>query len=123
TGTITAWNMARPGKKNAEGYGFVSVDGQEDDSKTNNLFLYADNIKDSKLRSEAKIFGLKQGQRITFRIEDTGEERTPERLGSGRRRASTGWWWRRRRRRRRRPRPQALAVAAPPSALAEPSQA
>jgi len=74
TGTITAWNMARPGKKNAEGYGFVSVDGQED-SKTNNLFLYADNIKDSKLRSEAKIFGLKQGQRITFRIEEAKSAR------------------------------------------------
>eukprot|EP00429_Kryptoperidinium_foliaceum_P060001 CAMPEP_0176080574 /NCGR_PEP_ID=MMETSP0120_2-20121206/40302_1 /TAXON_ID=160619 /ORGANISM="Kryptoperidinium foliaceum, Strain CCMP 1326" /LENGTH=111 /DNA_ID=CAMNT_0017414337 /DNA_START=53 /DNA_END=384 /DNA_ORIENTATION=- len=69
TGTVTAWNMARPGKKNAEGYGFVQIDGQ-DDSKTNNLFLYADNIKDSKLRSEAKLFGLKMGTRISFRIEE-----------------------------------------------------
>merc|ERR1719229_1454870 len=74
TGTVTAWNMARAGKKNAEGYGFVQVDGQED-SKQNNLFLYADNIKDSKLRSEAKLFGLKMGQRISFRIEEAKSAR------------------------------------------------
>lgn len=74
TGTVTAWNMARPGKKHAEGYGFVAVDGREE-SKTNNLFLYADNIKDSRLRSEAKIFGLKQGARISFNIKEPASSR------------------------------------------------
>mmetsp|Transcript_39141 Transcript_39141/g.101320 ORF Transcript_39141/g.101320 Transcript_39141/m.101320 type:complete len:410 (+) Transcript_39141:115-1344(+) len=74
TGTVTAWNMARAGKKNAEGYGFVQIDGH-DDSKQTNLFLYADNIKDSKLRSEAKIFGLKMGTRITFKVEEARSAR------------------------------------------------
>eukprot|EP00405_Crypthecodinium_cohnii_P042444 CAMPEP_0206555460 /NCGR_PEP_ID=MMETSP0325_2-20121206/17809_1 /ASSEMBLY_ACC=CAM_ASM_000347 /TAXON_ID=2866 /ORGANISM="Crypthecodinium cohnii, Strain Seligo" /LENGTH=194 /DNA_ID=CAMNT_0054055769 /DNA_START=86 /DNA_END=667 /DNA_ORIENTATION=- len=74
TGTISAWNAARAGKRNAEGYGFVQIDGHED-NKSSNLFLYADNIKDSKLRSEAKIFGLKPGTRITFRVEEAKSSR------------------------------------------------
>mmetsp|Transcript_38626 Transcript_38626/g.90756 ORF Transcript_38626/g.90756 Transcript_38626/m.90756 type:complete len:164 (-) Transcript_38626:138-629(-) len=74
TGIVTAWNMARPGKRNAEGYGFVAIDGKED-SKATNVFLYADNIKDSKLRSQAKIFGLKQGQRISFTVKEARSSR------------------------------------------------
>ncbi|OLP76447.1 hypothetical protein AK812_SmicGene43620 [Symbiodinium microadriaticum] len=60
---------ARPGRRNSEGFGFVKVDGDKDGGG-GDLFLYADSIKDPKLRSEAKIFGLKNHQRIKFDIEE-----------------------------------------------------
>merc|ERR1719215_1988669 len=46
-----------------------------DQSKTTDLFLYADSIKDSKLRSQAKIFGLKNGTRVTFSVRDPKSSR------------------------------------------------
>ncbi|CAE7326207.1 unnamed protein product [Symbiodinium sp. CCMP2456] len=68
TGTVSNWNFPKPGRRNSEGFGFVKVDGDKDGGG-GDLFLYADSIKDPKLRSEAKIFGLKNHQRIKFDIE------------------------------------------------------
>mmetsp|Transcript_135040 Transcript_135040/g.190963 ORF Transcript_135040/g.190963 Transcript_135040/m.190963 type:complete len:142 (-) Transcript_135040:37-462(-) len=69
TGTVSNWNFPKPGRRNSEGFGFVKVDGDKDGGG-GDLFLYADSIKDPKLRSEAKIFGLKNHQRIKFDIEE-----------------------------------------------------
>eukprot|EP00439_Symbiodinium_sp_Y106_P067116 s1334_g11.t1 len=84
TGTVSNWNFPKPGRRNSEGFGFVKVDGDKDGGG-GDLFLYADSIKESfgneghgarlfaedpKLRSEAKIFGLKNHQRIKFDIEE-----------------------------------------------------
>merc|ERR1719433_1361530 len=74
TGTITSWNMPRPGKRNAEGFGFVTPDGIEQSKKTD-LFVYADSIRDSKLRSEAKLFGLRNGQRVSFNVQEPRSNR------------------------------------------------
>merc|ERR1740121_3194712 len=71
-GKVLNWNPPRKGKKNSEGFGFVRIDGDSGDS---DLFLYSDDIKDSKLRSEAKIFGLKNGTRIRFKIKEPASER------------------------------------------------
>ena len=67
-GTVTGWNPPRVGKKNSEGFGFVVVDGMEQ-NKSTDLFLYADSVTDIKLRSQAKLFGLKQGTRVSFVVE------------------------------------------------------
>mmetsp|Transcript_54597 Transcript_54597/g.130258 ORF Transcript_54597/g.130258 Transcript_54597/m.130258 type:complete len:166 (-) Transcript_54597:33-530(-) len=68
-GKVSNWNFPRAGKRNSEGFGFVRVD---DDRGADNgdLFLYADDIKDPKLRSQAKLFGLKNGTRIDFDIKE-----------------------------------------------------
>merc|ERR550514_956119 len=68
-GTVTGWNPPKPGKRHADGFGFVVIDGNEQ-NKSTDLFLYADSVIDSKLRSQAKLFGLKQGQRVSFVIEE-----------------------------------------------------
>mmetsp|Transcript_33788 Transcript_33788/g.61273 ORF Transcript_33788/g.61273 Transcript_33788/m.61273 type:complete len:143 (+) Transcript_33788:53-481(+) len=68
TGQVSNWNHPKRGRRNSEGFGFVKVDGDRDSS--GDLFLYADSIKDAKLRSEAKLFGLKNGCRIKFDIEE-----------------------------------------------------
>mmetsp|Transcript_19130 Transcript_19130/g.37569 ORF Transcript_19130/g.37569 Transcript_19130/m.37569 type:complete len:128 (-) Transcript_19130:82-465(-) len=73
-GRVSNWNFPRPGKKNSEGYGFVRVD-DERGSEAGDLFLYADDIKDSKLRSQAKLFGLKNGTRIKFDIKEPASAR------------------------------------------------
>ncbi|CAK0839574.1 unnamed protein product [Prorocentrum cordatum] len=67
TGTVSNWNHPKAGRRNSEGFGFVKVESGED---VGDLFLYADSIKDPKLRSEAKIYGLKNRTRIRFDIED-----------------------------------------------------
>ncbi|CAJ1357831.1 unnamed protein product [Effrenium voratum] len=69
TGIVASWTLPPRGKRNAEGYGFVTEDGRES-GKGADLFLYADSIKDSKLRSQAKLFGLKNGTRIMFDVEE-----------------------------------------------------
>ncbi|CAE8609335.1 unnamed protein product [Polarella glacialis] len=69
TGTVSNWNLPKPGRRNSEGFGFVKVDDDRSSDK-GELFLYADAIKDPKLRSEAKLFGLKNRQRIKFDIEE-----------------------------------------------------
>mmetsp|Transcript_48562 Transcript_48562/g.98833 ORF Transcript_48562/g.98833 Transcript_48562/m.98833 type:complete len:142 (-) Transcript_48562:49-474(-) len=69
SGFVASWTQPPRGKRNAEGYGFVTEDGRES-GKGSDLFLYADSIKDSKLRSQAKIFGLKSGTKIIFDIEE-----------------------------------------------------
>eukprot|EP00930_Biecheleria_cincta_P092691 TRINITY_DN82701_c0_g1_i1.p1 TRINITY_DN82701_c0_g1~~TRINITY_DN82701_c0_g1_i1.p1 ORF type:complete len:190 (-),score=1.45 TRINITY_DN82701_c0_g1_i1:59-628(-) len=68
-GTLQTWNMPARGRRNAEGFGFVVIDGKQQDKATD-LFLYADAIVDAKLRSQAKIFGLKPGTRLSFVIEE-----------------------------------------------------
>eukprot|EP00401_Gymnodinium_catenatum_P082170 CAMPEP_0117554892 /NCGR_PEP_ID=MMETSP0784-20121206/50989_1 /TAXON_ID=39447 /ORGANISM="" /LENGTH=132 /DNA_ID=CAMNT_0005352073 /DNA_START=70 /DNA_END=465 /DNA_ORIENTATION=+ len=68
-GTVMGWNPPKLGKKHAEGFGFVVIDGNEQ-NKSTDLFLYADSVIDSKLRSQAKLFGLKQGTRVSFVIEE-----------------------------------------------------
>ncbi|CAK9006003.1 unnamed protein product [Durusdinium trenchii] len=73
TGTVSNWNFPRPGRRNSEGFGFVKVDG--DSGGSGDLFLYADSIKDPKLRSAAKLFGLKNQQRIKFDIEEPLSQR------------------------------------------------
>merc|ERR1719235_2558683 len=77
TGTVASWNMPNRAKKSAEGYGFVSVDGEEGEQ---GLFLYADYITNAKLRSEAKLWGLKAGTRIQFEIQEPKSERHRSRL-------------------------------------------
>mmetsp|Transcript_28924 Transcript_28924/g.81587 ORF Transcript_28924/g.81587 Transcript_28924/m.81587 type:complete len:150 (+) Transcript_28924:83-532(+) len=72
-GTVSNWNFPKPGRRNSEGFGFVRVDG--DKSDTGDLFLYADSIKDPKLRSEAKIYGLKNRTKIRFDIEEPASSR------------------------------------------------
>mmetsp|Transcript_60350 Transcript_60350/g.168614 ORF Transcript_60350/g.168614 Transcript_60350/m.168614 type:complete len:172 (+) Transcript_60350:74-589(+) len=74
TGRVTNWNFPKPGKKNSEGYGFVRVD-DERGSEAGDLFLYADDVKDSKLRSQAKLFGLKNGTKIQFKIKEPASSR------------------------------------------------
>eukprot|EP00931_Biecheleriopsis_adriatica_P092744 TRINITY_DN66523_c0_g1_i1.p2 TRINITY_DN66523_c0_g1~~TRINITY_DN66523_c0_g1_i1.p2 ORF type:complete len:169 (+),score=17.32 TRINITY_DN66523_c0_g1_i1:103-609(+) len=73
TGTVSNWNFPKAGRRNSEGFGFVRVDGDKGDA--GDLFLYADSIKDPKLRSEAKLFGLKNRQRIRFDIEEPASAR------------------------------------------------
>mmetsp|Transcript_286 Transcript_286/g.978 ORF Transcript_286/g.978 Transcript_286/m.978 type:complete len:127 (-) Transcript_286:19-399(-) len=74
SGRVSNWNFPKPGKKNSEGYGFVRVDNERG-SDAGDLFLYADDIKDSKLRSHAKLFGLKNGTRIRFDIKEPASSR------------------------------------------------
>mmetsp|Transcript_6075 Transcript_6075/g.10444 ORF Transcript_6075/g.10444 Transcript_6075/m.10444 type:complete len:160 (-) Transcript_6075:99-578(-) len=68
-GKVSNWNFPRAGKKNSEGFGFVRCDNDRG-TDAGDLFLYADDIKDPKLRSQAKIFGLKNGTRIEFDIKE-----------------------------------------------------
>ncbi|CAE7548183.1 unnamed protein product [Symbiodinium natans] len=49
TGIVASWTLPPRGKRNAEGYGFVTEDGKES-GKGSDLFLYADSIKDLMLR-------------------------------------------------------------------------
>ena len=70
TGTVNNWNHPKVGKRNSEGYGFV-----KEDSSGADLFLYSDDIKDLKLRSEAKLTGLKNGQRVKFDIKEPASSR------------------------------------------------
>mmetsp|Transcript_128610 Transcript_128610/g.358036 ORF Transcript_128610/g.358036 Transcript_128610/m.358036 type:complete len:106 (+) Transcript_128610:134-451(+) len=74
SGRVSNWNFPKPGKKNSEGYGFVRVDSERG-TDAGDLFLYADDIKDSKLRSHAKLFGLKNGTRIRFDIKEPASAR------------------------------------------------
>merc|ERR1719181_548293 len=62
-GFVTNWNQQKQ-------YGFVKIQGDDAD-----LFLYSSNIIDSKLRSEANIYGLKIGASLSFEVQGSESAR------------------------------------------------